>query len=327
MSTNIEVIKKSIYPQLRALADTEDSARKIFATVVRLGSNPKILACEPDSIIQAFTKAVDLGLNLDPTFGECDFLPYGNKLTLQLRAKGYAVLAEREGGWEIQTIPVYLCDEFTSEMEYKDGWLSERVSFIPNIDVREANEHDEEWAFKNIRLIIANARRTQNGKLETATVKLTRGMIEHRRTTFSSSQRTTQYSKPDEKKRLEQGLPVGIWREHYTKMAIKTALGEIGKKLPKTEKLNQALESLLEPKIIDIPTTSSRIQDAQTLDELKAIKPKKNERDEWEEKYRELSEPIVGKLLDNFDIDPVDPDPVDPVDPAALDPEPGSEDW
>lgn len=237
-------VKKLLLPQIKALCRDEKEALSVYATAVRLASNPKIMECSPESIVIAFTQAIDLGLRLDPVYGECDFLPYSGKLGLQLRAKGYALLAEREGGWEIQTIPVFNCDIYEVEQVFENGWLSEKVTFKPNVSERELHAQDEDWVFKNLRLVIANARRNvASGKVETASVSMTKAMIEHRRS-FSQAQRVGKYTKPEEKARLSAGLPIGIWQEHYTAMAIKTVLGTIGKKLPKTSKMEHALKFL-----------------------------------------------------------------------------------
>lgn len=238
-------VKKLLLPQIKALCRDEKEALSVYATAVRLASNPKIMECSPESIVIAFTQAIDLGLRLDPVYGECDFLPYGGKLGLQLRAKGYALLAEREGGWEIQTIPVFNCDIYEAEQVFENGWLSEKVTFKPNVSEREAHAQDEEWVFNNLRLVIANARRTvAGGKVETATVSMTKAMIEHRRINFSQAQKIGKYTKPEDKTRLSAGLPIGIWQEHYTAMAIKTVVGTIGKKLPKTSRMEHALKFL-----------------------------------------------------------------------------------
>ncbi|MFI3184619.1 MAG: recombinase RecT [Methylococcaceae bacterium] len=131
------------------------------------------------------------------------------------------------------------------EQVFEDGWLSEKVTFKPNVSERELHAQDEDWVFKNLRLVIANARRNvSSGKVETASVSMTKAMIEHRRVNFSQAQRAGKYTKPEDKNRLSAGLPIGIWQEHYTAMAIKTVLGAIGKKLPKTSRMEHALKFL-----------------------------------------------------------------------------------
>lgn len=257
---NLEVIKKSIYPQIKGLVLDDPDGKKalsVYSTVVRLASNPKIAVCDPVSVVVAFTQAIDLGLNLDPLYGECDFLPYNGKLAFQPRAKGIAALAEREGGWQIQVLPVFNCDIYESEQVFNDGWLDEKITFKPNIAEREEHAHDEEWVRENLRFVLCNARRQNNGKLETYSLTLTKNMVESRRL-MSTAQKPGKFTPDDDRKRLAQGLPIGIWREHYTAMAYKTGLAAISRKLPKSKNIEKLL-NVLDAQDRTIDSTSTTI--------------------------------------------------------------------
>ena len=246
----LDVVKRSLYPQIVALCPDELMAKSLYATAVRLASNPKIMECTVQSITQCFTRAIDLGLNLDPVFGECDFLPYKKygqnetELQLQIGAKGHVALAEKLGGWEFQFIAVYDCDVYKKEQVFKNGWMEEgEIIFEPNNEVREANAHNQEWVREHLRLVLANARRTEKGSVQIMSVPVSKGEIERRRL-MSTAQKAGNYTKEPDKKLLSAGLPIGIWKDHYLAMAEKTAKALLARKLPKTKATEQFVKAL-----------------------------------------------------------------------------------
>lgn len=236
-------LKRAMYPQIKALAgNNEKKANALFATAVRIASDPKIMACSQESIINFFTRAIDLGLNLDPAFGEVYPILYKNyknnnivELQFQLGAKGYAALAQRLGGWELQVIPIFDCDTYKVTKKMENGFMvNDKVIIEFDDATREANMHDQDWCFEHLRCVMANARRLENGKYVTYSLEpaMTKGEINRRRL-MSSNQTEGSYTKEPDKKRLAKGLPIGIWHDHFLAMAEKTALGALAKKLPK----------------------------------------------------------------------------------------------
>lgn len=216
-------LKRAMYPQIKALAgNNEKKANALFATAVRIASDPKIMACTQPSIISFFTRAIDLGLNLDPAFGEVYPIPYGKELQFQLGAKGYAALAQRLGGWELQVIPIFDCDTYKVTKKMENGFMvNDKVIIEFDDATREANMHNQDWCFEHLRCVMANARRLENGKYVTYSLEpaMTKGEINRRR--FLSSNQKSEIT------------PSGIWHDHFLAMAEKTALGALAKKLPK----------------------------------------------------------------------------------------------
>lgn len=252
----LEQVKKPMFGQIKAIAPNEQQAKSLYATAIRLANNPAILACTPQSITETFVRIIDLGLQLDPVFGEVNLLPYKNyktqqtELTVQLGAKGLAALAGAMGGWQIQVIPVFNCDVYESEEVFKNGFFETELTFKKNKEVREANIHDQDWCIANLRLVLANARRLENGKWETVSLELSRNEVERRRL-MSQAQKATNYTKEPEKKRLAEGLPIGIWATHYLEMVEKTAIAAIARKLPKTKSMEKLI-NVVEDKPIEI---------------------------------------------------------------------------
>ena len=122
--TQLEIIKRGVMPQLQAICQDEKRALQLYATTTRLLQDPAILACTPESVISAFARAADLGLDLDPASAQIYFIPYGGKLTTQIGAAGYARLIMNSSGWEIQAIPVFKCDFILALL---NGWLTKLV--------------------------------------------------------------------------------------------------------------------------------------------------------------------------------------------------------
>jgi len=246
----LEKIKRAMYPQIKALCPNDEKmANSLFATAVRLASDPKIMTCTQASIVNCFTRAIDLGLQLDPSFGEVNFIPYTDwqensvtELTIQLGAKGYAALAQRLGGWQIQIVPVFDCDIYEVRNTFKNNWMESETVLEFNQSERNLHIHDQAWCHEHLKAVIATARRKENGDWVVISLEpaMTRNEIERRRL-ISSNQKAGKFTKADKKARLDKGLPIGVWQDHYLAMAEKTALAAIARKLPK----NKGTERLL----------------------------------------------------------------------------------
>lgn len=227
----LEALKRSLYPQVKALANNDEKvANSLFATAVRIASDPKIFACTQPSIINCLTRAIDLGLNLDPAFGEAYFIPYGTTLTFQLGAKGYAALAQTLGGWEIQVIPVFDCDSYSVKRKLVNGFMESEVELEFNDEQREKNAHNQDWCIQHLRCVMANARRLENGSWTVYSLEpaMSAGEINRRRLCSSNQKSAT---------------PTAIWKDHFIAMAEKTALGALAKKLPKTKGVEKLIKA------------------------------------------------------------------------------------
>lgn len=77
---------------------TADRLCRIALTTLR--TTPKLLECTIESLLGAIMQSAQLGL--DPSIGDCFFIPYKNNVSFQIGYKGLINLACRSG--EIQTI-------------------------------------------------------------------------------------------------------------------------------------------------------------------------------------------------------------------------------
>ncbi|WP_082806148.1 recombination protein RecT [Marichromatium gracile] len=95
-----------------------------------LRTNPRLLDCNPTSLMSAIVKASQLGLEVGSAMGHAYLVPYKTECTLIIGYRGMIALARRSG--EIQSITarvVYARDTF--ELEYG---LEEKLRHIPSTD-------------------------------------------------------------------------------------------------------------------------------------------------------------------------------------------------
>jgi phage RecT family recombinase len=251
--TPLDSLKRAMFPQIKALANGDEKlANSLFATAVRIASDPKIMACTQPSIINCITRVIDLGLNLDPAFGEVNLIPYADyrnnnvmELQLQLGAKGYAALASNMGGWELQVIPIFDCDTYKVTRKLVNGFMESVTELEFNDLEREANAHNQDWCFEHLRCVMASARRFENGTWTVYSLEpaMSKGEINRRRL-MSQAQKAGKYTKEPDKLLIEAGKPIGIWRDHFIAMAEKTALGALAKKLPKSKGVEKLIKAV-----------------------------------------------------------------------------------
>jgi recombination protein RecT len=72
-----------------------DASRLARITLTTLRTNPKLLECTIESLLGACLQAAQLGL--DPSVGNCFFIPYKNQVSFQIGYKGLIDLACRSG--------------------------------------------------------------------------------------------------------------------------------------------------------------------------------------------------------------------------------------
>lgn len=78
-----------------AIQDPVRKMRFITNIISFVGANPQLKECSPDSIITAALQIE--ALNLSPTLGEANIIPYGSVAKFQMAARGYYTLAMRTG--------------------------------------------------------------------------------------------------------------------------------------------------------------------------------------------------------------------------------------
>ena len=208
--------------QITSLLQDEAKAKKFLAASLVVASDKSLINCDPNSIVQSLVGIAMSDLSVDKNVGHAYLIPYKGQCTLQLGYKGFIQLLFR-AGWALKAFPVFKCDKF--EMQ-SDGW-DNAVRFSPNLDER--NEGDPKWVYENIRGVYVIARHADTKDEYSHFVS--KQVIEKLRLA-SSNQKIGQYTKPEDKAKLDKGLPIGIWEDWYAEMAIAKAVKKLAKVLP-----------------------------------------------------------------------------------------------
>lgn len=95
-----QIISMPSYQTMLANAIQDPNRRQRFITTVisAVNATPALKQCTPDSIITAALQMESLGLSTG--LGEAYLIPYGDKATFQMGARGYLTLAMRSGAYE-----------------------------------------------------------------------------------------------------------------------------------------------------------------------------------------------------------------------------------
>lgn len=218
----IKPLLAAAHRQITSLLQDEVKAKKFTAAALVVAGDPLLAKCSADSIVQALIGVAMSDLNIDKNIGHVYLVPYGDKVQLQIGYKGMIQLLFR-AGWLIKAFPVYQCDQFAMSF---DGW-DNKVDFHPNLDGR--NEDDKEWVYQNLRGVYVVARHADTKDEYSAFVN--KNVIEKLRLN-SPNQRANQWTKPEDKKLLDNGFPIGIWKDWYVEMAIGKAIKKLAKVLP-----------------------------------------------------------------------------------------------
>ncbi|MGZ8918957.1 MAG: recombinase RecT [Methylobacter sp.] len=208
--------------QITSLLQDEAKAKRFMAASLVVASSTALNKCAPDSIVQALVGVAMSDLNIDSNIGHCYLVPYGDSVQLQIGYKGFIQLLFR-AGWLVKAFPVYTCDDFSMSF---DGW-DNRVDFTPSIDDRD--EGDKDWVFNNLRGIYVVSRHADTKDEYSMFVNKT--VIEKLRLN-SPNQKIGKYTKPDDLNLLQNGKPIGIWKDWYIEMAQSKAIKKLAKILP-----------------------------------------------------------------------------------------------
>jgi len=101
----------------------------IAMALTAIQRTPKLLDCTPLSVLQTMITCSELGLNLNPAFGEVYAVPYKNICTPILGYRGLMKLCEQSTDVRINAANVYEADEF----DYVLG-TDERITHRPSLD-------------------------------------------------------------------------------------------------------------------------------------------------------------------------------------------------
>ena len=208
--------------QIESLLTDKAKSDRFMAAALVVAMDKTLAGCNVNSIVQALVGVAMSDLNVDKNIGHCYLIKYKDDVQLQIGYKGFIQLLFR-AGWLVKAFPVYKCDYF--KMSF-NGW-DNLVEFEPDLDRRD--EGDRDWVIDNLRGVFAVAKHSQTG--DEYSDFMPKVVIEKLRKN-SPNQQVGQYTKPEDKKRLDQGLPIGIWQQWYAEMALAKAIKRLAKKLP-----------------------------------------------------------------------------------------------
>lgn len=205
----------------------ETMQRQAMETSIAIANDPKLAKCTPESIVKAIMDTVRLGLDASMGINHTWLVPYKNSVQLQISAKGYVQLAYR-AGWLIKYSPVYKCDEFSFAITHE----GEQMRYVPNY--AKHNAKDKQWATNNLDGVIITAVDSKNRRM---IEYISIDDIERLRLSSPNQIRAGKYTSERDKERILKKLPVGIWEEWFSEMAIAKAVKKAVKKLPIGDKV------------------------------------------------------------------------------------------
>ena len=94
-----------------------------------INSNPKLLQCQPQSLLAAVMNSAQLGLEFNTPLGEAYLIPYGNQVSFQIGYMGILKLAHNTGQFKrITAKEVHENDEF--DIDYGTGEIKHKPVII-----------------------------------------------------------------------------------------------------------------------------------------------------------------------------------------------------
>jgi len=184
-------------------------ADRFLATALNLYSNPALANCTADSIVDVCMSVAQINLSTNASLAQVYIYPYGNKATFQIGYKGWLSIFKRFG-YDVRTDVVFDVDDF----EWQIDSFEPRFSLKPNFELRQ--DDDTDWTFEHFGGVITQVRSRSGDEFKYFAHK---NLIEKRRLNSPNQTTTNQKTSPDDKKRIDAKLPVGIWRQWYSEQA------------------------------------------------------------------------------------------------------------
>lgn len=196
---------KQHQPRFKAIAPAGvDVARFSAALMADVRANQKLAECNPHSILGAFIRSTQLGLEPGAQLGQAYFVPYKGECTLQIGYRGMIELAYRSGK-------------------------------VASISAREVRANDLfEWELGTEERIIHKPATGDRGALVAvyAIARLTTG---------GSHFEVLDLAEIEKAKRASKTSGFGPWKDHFEEMAKKTAIRRLFKYLPVGTELSRAV--------------------------------------------------------------------------------------
>lgn len=215
-----------------------EKTNKFLATAAKVGTDPKLASCSPNSIIDACMTVAQLGLDLSPVLSHAYLVPFKGSVQLIVSARGYNALLARTG-WKLKTYTVNDCDEF----EYNIDGFDETVRFKKDLD-------GDGGKFK---YAVALAQ-SPDGMLYVEVMNAAQ-IEKHRKVSSNQSEK-----------------PSGVWLQWYEEMSLKTVSKKLVKKLPIGEEMAYAVN--VDDKEIETVEATPSAPKQTKEDDLNALMPK-----------------------------------------------------
>ena len=196
---------KMALPRIKAISPKSTDPNRVAAAVMaETKANPKLLECNPYSVVGAVIRATQLGLEIGSHLGQAYLVPYKGDCTLQIGYRGMIDLAYRSGK-------------------------------VASITARTVHENDLfEWELGTNESITHKPAAGDRGKMIAvyAMAKLTTGGVHFE---------VLDLAEIDKAKRSSKSSGFGPWRDFFEEMAKKTAIRRLFKYLPVGTELSQAV--------------------------------------------------------------------------------------
>ncbi len=192
----------------RALPKHMSADRVARIALTEMRRNPKLMNCDPYSILGAVIQSAQLGLEVGSGLGHAYLVPYKTECTLITGYKGQVDLARRGG--RIKSLMAYLV---YPEDRFDEG-VRDGEPFLDYVPARLGKERDPD--------------KEAIGAFAIAS--------------FDNSATQWVFMEKWEIDRIRDNLryPSDIWKEHYGEMAKKTVIRRLSKLLPQSPELVQA---------------------------------------------------------------------------------------
>jgi recombination protein RecT len=196
---------KIALPRIKAISPKATDPNRIAAAVMaETKANPKLLECNPYSVVGAVIRATQLGLEIGSHLGQAYLVPYKNDCTLQIGYRGMI------------------------DMAFKSG-------LVASVTARTVHSNDLfEWALGTDERITHKPATGDRGLLVAvyAMAKLTTGGVHFE---------VLDMAEIEKAKRASKSSSFGPWKDHFEEMAKKTAIRRLFKYLPVGTDLTRAV--------------------------------------------------------------------------------------
>ena len=141
---------ESIQSKLKSFFNNDQNKIQRFKSTMELRcAENDFIKYDPISVLLCGIKSAEIGLSPMKEFGHVYFVPYGNKLEIQIGYKGWRTLLERAGKI-VKEHRVYKCDDFNMVIED----FEERYVLSPKFE--EHKESNPQWVIDNLKGVLVS---------------------------------------------------------------------------------------------------------------------------------------------------------------------------